>query len=176
MTHNNPTKTTMACTPNFTPCVVFRLNFTSPPGRLVLDSPLRLRRLIDRKEPPAMNGSFLSLVKAVTSCCIFTSVLLRTQDSAGIVLGSSWLCGPNTPSCACLHRKAHDPIVCVLGIGDRQCLAVSLLILLESLAKTLPLNWLRTLTLLNAAMVNCWAGSRTTMASTLPPRLRFGDF
>jgi hypothetical protein len=41
-----------------------------------------------------MNGGFLSLVKAVTSCCIFTSVLLRTQDSAWIVLGSSWLAAP----------------------------------------------------------------------------------
>ena len=45
-----------------------------------------------------MNGGFLSLVKAVTSCCIFTSVLLRTQNSAWIVLGSSWLCGPSTSS------------------------------------------------------------------------------
>ena len=58
-----------------------------------------------------MNGGFLSLLKAVTSCCIFTSVLLRTQYSARIVLGSSWLCGPSTSSCACLYGKAHDPIV-----------------------------------------------------------------
>ena len=42
--------------------------------------------------------------------------------------------------------SARDPGVCALAVGDGQCLAVSLLILFKSLAKTFPLNWLRTLT------------------------------
>ena len=122
-----------------------------------------------------MNGGFLSLVKAVTSCCIFTSVLLRTQDSAWIVLGSFWLCGPSTSSCACLYGKTHDPIVCVLGIGGRQCSGTSPSVPSQSPDKSVFRKTIRLSHCVRMHARLSKTGS-VTMPPTLPPVVRFGNF
>src|SRR5215469_12299615 len=122
-----------------------------------------------------MNGGFLSLVKTVTSCCIFTSVLLPTQDSAWIVLGSSWLCGPSTSSCACLYGKTHDPIVCVLGIGDRQCSDTSPSVPSQSPDKPVFRKTIRVSRCVRRRARLSKTGS-VPMPPTLPPVVRFGNF
>ena len=122
-----------------------------------------------------MNGGFLSLVKAVTSCCIFTSVLLRTQDSAWIVLGSSWLCGRSTSSCACLYGKTHDLIVCVLGIGDRQCSGTSPSVPSQSPDKSVFRKTIRVSHCVRRRARLSKTGS-VSMPPTLPPVVRFGNF